>query len=164
VGTNYYLLKGGTSPCPTCGHAEPPISEHIGKSSGGWCFSLHVGPFEDGETGQGSYRDLEDWKAEWSKPGARIEDEYGRAVDPDEMYQIIADRKGRDPGKDGKEEYWPKGWWESPISSRYKSEEDFHRSNHSRRGPSGLLRCREDGCRCVGHGSGTWDMITGEFS
>jgi hypothetical protein len=162
VGTNYYLLKSGTSPCPTCGHAEPPISEHIGKSSGGWCFSLHVGPFEDGETGQVGYRDLEDWRAEWSKPGVRIQDEYGRAVGPDEMYRVIAERGTSAQGPTDKEG-WPKDWWKSAFS-RYKSEEDFHRSNHSRRGPNGLLRHREDGRHCIGHGDGTWDMITGEFS
>jgi len=45
MGTNYYLQKkSGT--CQTCGHcSEDP--KHIGKSSGGWCFSLHVYPEEN---------------------------------------------------------------------------------------------------------------------
>ena len=41
MGTNYYFHT--EDPCPTCGHnANEPI--HIGKSSTGWCFSLHVYP------------------------------------------------------------------------------------------------------------------------
>ena len=40
MGTNYYLHK--KPPCEACGHEPAPL--HIGKSSGGWCFSLHVIP------------------------------------------------------------------------------------------------------------------------
>ena len=162
MGTNYYLLKGGTDPCPTCGHAEPPTREHIGKSSRGWCFSLHAGSFEDEETGQWDFRCLEAWRTEWSRPGARIEDEYGRTIKPDEMYRIITERGQPVSAENGEDDYWPKDWWKSPFGS-YESEEDFHRSNHSVRGPRGLLRHREGG-HCIGHGSGTWDIIVGGFS
>src|SRR5450631_1105933 len=38
MGTNYYLQLPG---CDHCNRAGDRL--HIGKSSGGWCFALHVG-------------------------------------------------------------------------------------------------------------------------
>jgi hypothetical protein len=55
---------------------------HIGKSSTGWCFSLHV---------TDSIRSLEDWKAKFSE--GVILDEYGREHSPEEMLRIITDRR-----------------------------------------------------------------------
>lgn len=50
MGTNYYLH---TKPdCECCGRGFEPL--HIGKSSGGWCFSLHVMPEDNINT-------LDDW-------------------------------------------------------------------------------------------------------
>lgn len=41
MGTNYYYYQ---DVCPHCG--KPDKKLHIGKSSGGWYFSLHIIPEE----------------------------------------------------------------------------------------------------------------------
>lgn len=86
MGTNYYMEP--QAPCETC--KRPFEQKHIGKSSAGWCFGLHVYP-EDG------INDLADWIREWSKSGSRIVDEYGKAVTLDEMEQRVTKRSGRSP-------------------------------------------------------------------
>ena len=83
MGTNYYLKQEGEF-CPHCGHSSAE-GKHIGKSSGGWCFSLHVYPSE-------SINELEDWEKRWSLPGAVIVDEYGSRVDVKEMRDEITVR------------------------------------------------------------------------
>lgn len=82
MGTNYYLLE---DVCPHCNREAS--RKHIGKSSGGWCFSLHVEP-KDHEFPQS----LEQWIELWSIPGNKIEDEYRQPVDPAEMLSIITER------------------------------------------------------------------------
>ncbi len=138
MGTNYYLKTGL---CPHCGKGVERL--HIGKSSGGWCFSLHVIPEE-------GINDLDDWKKKWRDGG--IEDEYGQVTVPRLMELIITDRDYGDR--------WSKKWW-FPF---HKSEADFHKQNGSERGPKGLLRAKIDGSHCIKHGKGTWDCIVGEFS
>lgn len=142
MGTNYYLSKAPD--CPTCGRNDEPL--HIGKSSMGWCFSLHV----DADAG---INDLEDWRALWNAGGASIKNEYGDAISTDEMLSIITERAG--VGEN----------WDNPDRWRrfYSSEQEFHERNHSERGPNGLLRHRL-GRHCVKHGDGTWDCIPGDFS
>jgi len=85
MSTNYYLHK--EPPCECCG--RPYESLHIGKSSAGWAFSLHVIP-EDG------INDLDDWEALWSEDGAYITDEYDMTIQPDEMMSIITERSWHD--------------------------------------------------------------------
>ena len=41
MGTNYYF-EDSSEVCECCGRGAESL--HIGKSSGGWCFSLHVMP------------------------------------------------------------------------------------------------------------------------
>lgn len=65
MGTNYYLEP--KPPCQCCG--RPFEQLHIGKSSAGWCFALHVIP-------ERGIKDLDDWVRIWSQPEARIVDEY----------------------------------------------------------------------------------------
>ena len=78
MGTNYYLHE--KPDCPNCGRNEKPL--HIGKSSMGWCFSLHIIPEEDIMT-------LDDWLMRFGKAGAVIKDEYGQIIKPEEMWDII---------------------------------------------------------------------------
>jgi hypothetical protein len=132
MGTNYYFFD--EKPCPTCGREDEPL--HIGKSSMGWCFGLHVIP----ERGLST---LEEWQKLWNKPDSVIKDEYGREISPDDMFCRIAQRG--DAKFDGD---W-KGF-------------DFV-DNHAEPGPMGLVR-RCVGRHCVGHGNGTWDYVPGEFS
>lgn len=140
MGTNYYLHQK-----PACGECGRPHDDrlHIGKSSMGWCFSLHVIP----EMG---INDLPDWERLWSQPGAWIVDEYGDRATVEQMYAHITCR-GR--GEDA--------WERKPAM--YNSWDEFHYRNQSEKGPNGLLRHRL-GSHCVKHGDGTWDCITGEFS
>jgi hypothetical protein len=145
MGTNYYLHE--KADCECCG--RPFEQLHIGKSSGGWCFSLHVIPEEGINT-------IEDWIAKWSAPGVQIRNEYNDFVEPHEMLAVICDRRGSRHSGDG----WDTDWWKWG----YSSEEHFHSMNHSLRGPNGLLRHQVDGRHCIGQGEGTWDYITGEFS
>jgi len=115
MGTNYYLHT--EPPCECCG--KPRGEElHIGKSSGGWCFALHVVP-ED------SINTLDDWRALWTQPGSSIRNEYGEKVTREEMERVITQRR-----------------WRDGMPSRHVV----------------------DGGHCLGHGDGTWDYITGEFS
>ena len=120
MGTNYHLHRPDEGPL------------HIGKSSAGWCFSLHVIP-------EKGINDLADWVDLWQAPGARIQDEYGLDVPPDKMLRNIT---GRSRASDWTEtEVWP---------SALQSEEAFHSVNHSERGPNGLLRSRISRlCMCV---------------
>jgi hypothetical protein len=105
MGTNYYLR---VDPCTKCGHS--PNELHIGKSSGGWCFSLHV----DARKGINS---LDDWKPLF-KTGT-IFNEYGDQITGQEMWSVITER-----GSDG-----PHDW----------AGFDFER-NHAEKGPRGLAR------------------------
>lgn len=107
MGTNYYLK---TNKCEHCGRADEPV--HIGKSSGGWCFSLHVIP-EDG------INSLADWEARW--PTGVIENEYGETITPEEMRKIITERSR-----------------EKPVAWRAF---DYDQS-HAEPGPANLLRHR----------------------
>ena len=113
MGTNYYLYEKPA--CECCGHRDEPL--HIGKSSGGWCFSLHVIP-------ENGIKSLVDWISLWSKEGVIIEDEYGKKVSNEEMLDVITNRV-----------------WRGQFPMRHDI----------------------DDYRCVGHGEGTWDLITGEF-
>jgi len=132
MGTNYYL--DGKPPCYCCN--RPFEQQHIGKSSAGWCFTLHVIP-------EKGIKDLEDWVKLWSEPGACITDEYNKVISPEEMMEIITQREG------GDSEVW---------SDR------MYKQNYAEPGPKNLVRHKVDGNHCIGHGSGTWDLITGEFS
>lgn len=111
MGTNYYWYE--KPPCEVCGHIDEPL--HIGKSSAGWCFGLHVIP-DDG------INDLEDWELLWAKPGSWIVDEYGQELTPTEMRNVITDRSR--PNK--------------PLNF------DYH-ANYAEPGPNNMIRCRIEG-------------------
>jgi hypothetical protein len=132
MGTNYYLHK---NVCPHCG--KPEDVKHIGKSSAGWCFSLHAYP-EDG------INDLNDWMARFGD--GEIKDEYGDTQSPEDMLAVITERG-----------YGQRG----PLVSMSSAE---MARNHAEPGPNGLLRHRIEFGHCIGHGAGTWDLIVGEFS
>lgn len=141
MGTNYYIA----TTCPTCKHHTERI--HIGKSSAGWVFSLHV---------TSELKSLSDWMVRLRNLEIvdgipeKIYDEYGNQLDLHELLDVITNRTGKVNFK------------EKPYL--YDSWEDFHKSNYSIPGPNGLLRHKVDGAHCVGHGDGTWDLITGDFS
>lgn len=80
MGTNYYLEE--KSSCECCGRGYESL--HIGKSSMGWNFSLHII--------EGEIETLDQWKDRWSKEGVRIVNEYGDTLTPDEMLDKITNR------------------------------------------------------------------------
>jgi hypothetical protein len=82
MGTNYYLE---TNICPHCGRFE---ELHIGKSSAGWCFALHVYPNKGITT-------LADWIPLFATESIR--DEYGGKVSPTKLIDIITDRSWPGP-------------------------------------------------------------------
>ena len=82
MGTNYYFAP--QPPCECCG--RPFEALHIGKSSVGWAFALHVIPEKNINT-------LDDWRRLWTAPGVVIRDEYSRNISTDEMEKIITNRK-----------------------------------------------------------------------
>ena len=81
MGTNYYFYT--QPPCECC--KRPFEGRHIGKSSDGWVFSLHVYPRDGIET-------LEDWRAQWSREGGYIANEYSEPITPDEIMDVIQNR------------------------------------------------------------------------
>lgn len=105
MGTNYYWHR---NVCGHCKRADKPI--HIGKSSFGWCFSLHVDP--EGLDGI-KITNLEDWKRLWSEPNSVIRDEYGDDFSPAEMLLVITDRR---PGRYCHEDQQPK---RHPVDNRH---------------------------------------------
>lgn len=77
MGTNYYVRY---NICDKCGRYD---EWHIGKSGGGWCFSLHVEP-------ESGVDDLEDVKKIMDE--GEIYNEYGDQIDIFTMLKIITDR------------------------------------------------------------------------
>ena len=136
MGTNYYLHA------PKCFHCgkeeEEPL--HLGKSSYGWCFGLHVYPENA----------LNNWQQMWShidyltqEKDHEIRDEYGDFVDNGEFFSIVWDRSGK-PGR-----LFDKKWL---------------KDNRAEIGPYGLARHALLAGHCIGHGEGPFDYIIGEFS
>jgi len=85
MSTNYYLLTK-----PACDHCDrgPDRGLHIGKSSQGWRFGLHVYPSGEHD-GEPAPRDLEGWRLLFPQG---IVDEYGAPISPDDMLDIITNR------------------------------------------------------------------------
>ena len=128
MGMNYYLRY---NICPTCGRYD---EKHIGKSSYGWCFGLHIYPEEEVET-------LEDWVAVLKADGAEIYNEDGEEVKFKDLLDTIVNRSHP-----------------QPTSAEWLAD------NAGVPGPNNLARHKIDGHFCVGHGKGTWDYLIGEFS
>lgn len=87
MSTNYYTSKR----CAHCNHDE---RLHIGKSAGGWCFSLATHP----EQGIAS---LDDWRRKFVDPDIIIENEYGSVQTPAEMLDIITKRSSSGEHRSG---------------------------------------------------------------
>ena len=144
MGTNYYFKQ-----------KENLTGEgiHIGKSSSGWCFSLHVVP----EQGINA---LEDWKRYFTIEGSVIVDEYSRELTVSEMLNVIENRSS----EQALNEDWFNELKSKPWGAPYTSFHDYLDKNYAELGPNNLLRHKIDGTSCVGYGEGTWDYIDGVFS
>lgn len=80
MGTNYYHFDEPA--CTQCNRKFKPT--HIGKSSYGWVFALHVDEWE-------GVNCLDDWKARFQT--GHIYDEYERPLTPEQMIKIIEDKQ-----------------------------------------------------------------------
>jgi hypothetical protein len=147
MGTNYYAKR---NTCPHCKRCDEVDELHIGKSSGGWVFTLHVIP-EEGLT------NLSDWLILLEREGVIITNEYGESIAPKEMHRIIVERE------------WPR--LQFPYTDNqfgrtpgrvYQSAQEMGEAQGYVAGPNGLWRHKIDKF-CIGHGEGTWDYVTGEF-
>jgi len=127
MGTNYYLR---TNICDKCSRYD---ELHIGKSSAGWHFSLHIKP----EIG---INDLESWKTQFAL--GKIFDEYGDEVSIEEMLNIITNRS----------------WDRRDCHS-----DEFLKSNSAEIGLNGLLAHGYSPYRKAIRTDGTYDLIEGEF-
>lgn len=78
MGTNFYVV---TKRCELCGKVEE--KKHIGKSSFGWCFALHIYPKDGINT-------LKDWKRFWR--GKQIIDEYDEIITEERLLKRITRR------------------------------------------------------------------------
>lgn len=149
MGTNYYWYPPEAAPCPHCGRADESKCIHIGKSSFGWCFALHV---------TDEIKSLSAWEELWKIPGSLIKNEYEQAISVGEMESVVKERGRGSWTPETREKLWNNGF------TPYQSYEHFMRSNSAIEGPNGLLRPTIDGYHCIDHGPGTWDLIQGEFS
>ena len=134
MGTNYYLHA---PKCLHCGK-ESEDSLHLGKSSYGWCFGLHIYP----ELNITTYHRLLDLILERSNEGWTIQDEYGKTKSIEEFRDTVENRRQSGKGMT----------------------QDWLSKNYAVKGPNGLARHRLDGRYCLGHGEGTYDYLVGEFS
>ena len=142
MGTNYYV-RLDVEVCEACNRPLDDSDEelHIGKSSAGWCFGLHVIP----ELGLNTWLDWETYLKD-----KLIFNEYQDQLTLAALKGVVTQREGA------------KNWNAHPAF--YDNWEQFHKENHSIIGPKHLVRSQIDGSHCVGHGPGTWDYIAGEFS
>ena len=148
MGTNYYLhIKKPDQKVVT------PMSfntYHIGKSSYGWAFSLHVDEYE----GVNSLQDLKNKILEAGE-NATIQDEYGNIFTLDELLSVILDRSWGNYCA-SEEEF---------KTSKHMFPDDFLTSTRHKIYKS-MRRHTIDGRFCVGWSSEeeTYDLIKGSFS
>lgn len=146
MGMNYYLVTKQRPEIPRKIFFKLSEGIHIGKSSFGWCFCLHVYP-------EHRLNNFEDWRKLacssksniYNEDGVLIKDKYNF------LYNTISNR------------YWA-GPKRHPTDYGYISYEDYLNKNNAEDGPRNLLRSRIDNIHCIGHGEGTYDYIVGEFS
>ena len=86
MGTNYYHHRETHPACEHCGRGPDEEVLHIGKSSLGWTFSLHVIP----EMGLTSW---DAWLARL-QAGGRILDEYDREIELSAFVAVVTERIG----------------------------------------------------------------------
>jgi hypothetical protein len=133
VGTNYYHELRANH-CAACGRADNE-SLHIGKSSAGWCFGLHIYPDKGINT-------LGDW-VKRLESGGIIRDEYGEEITVGDMLAVIVARKYSG--------VWAPGELAANVAAPGPHGLARIAGTHSLQ-------------RGVTHGPGTWDLCPYEFS
>jgi hypothetical protein len=143
MGTNYYW-QPKQELCECCKRPleGQPESLHIGKSSGGWDFSMRIYP----ELG---INNISDWVGKWLEPGSKIYNEYEDEETLEDMLRCVMLRKRGRPIED------------KPYG--YDSWAEFHLQNQSMLSHSGLLRPLLS-THCHSYGEGSWVYINRDFS
>lgn len=138
MGTNYFVKS--RKPCNTCEHCGSLFAVHeelhIGKSSAGWCFGLHVIP----EKGLNTLNDWVDYIVDHDNTHM-IVNEYGETLDLETLLGIITCRH-----------------------SFSKRDDKWYEQNHAVLGINGLARHKVGEGGCIGHCDGTYDYVVGNFS
>jgi len=95
MGTNYYAQWDS---CKHCKRADEYDRFHVGKSSWGWMFSLHVieqRDWDDDKYGMEAPQDYEGWLKFLTHSNVRVFDEYSQEMDGALfMDQVVANRQG----------------------------------------------------------------------
>lgn len=159
MGMNYYLVynEKEANTCHCCGHETTKNKElHLGKSSSGWTFALHVYP----DQGIHTWGDVLYEVMQATGKGGWIKDEYGTEVEI-EMFVGIVTERGSDKTLDERVAFMNIPGWYSPMA--YRSVDELLKRNNAVAGPNNLLR-HKIGNGCIGHGDGTYDYLVGEFS
>ena len=136
MGTNYFVTGVSHEDCDNSGRL------HIGKSSGGWCFSLAV---------HNGLQSLAAWQELWSLPRVRIEDEYGRPVTPEQMIEQITERS------------WDRASSLDPEGYLALDRAEWLRRNSAVEGPNGLARHTYKARPPEGEPDATYDLVEGWF-
>lgn len=155
MGTNYYLVYNEkvTDTCHCCGHETTKQKElHLGESSGGWTFALHVYP----EQGIHTWADVLYEILQVTGKGGWIKHEYGTEVEIEMFVDIVTDRSSDYTLEHSIAIATAYNTW-------YKDVDDYLKRNNAVAGPNNLLRHKLDQY-CIGHGGGTYDYLVGEFS
>jgi hypothetical protein len=114
MSTNYYFHPPPKNVCEHCGRGDSAGEEdpvlHIGKSSAGWCFSLHIYP-------ELNLRTLNDWKSKLEQPGVVVLDSDDRIVSVAWLLETITARSwfGEDGGNGEPVLMGPKGLRRHPL-------------------------------------------------
>lgn len=155
MGTNYYLVynENINDTCPCCEQSITKQKElHLGESSGGWTFALHVYP----EKGIHTWADVLYEILQVTGKGGWIKDEYGTEVEIEMFVDIVTERSSHYTLEHSIAIATAYNTW-------YKDVDDYLKRNNAVAGPNNLLRHRIDRY-CIGHGDGTYDYCVGEFS
>ena len=155
MGTNYYLVYNEkvTNKCPCCEQEITKYKElHLGKSSNGWTFALHVYP----EQGIHTWGDVLYEILQATGKGGWIKDNYGTEVEIDMFVDVVTERSGPYTLEHSIAIATAYNTW-------YKDVADYLKLNDAAAGPNILLR-HKIGNGCIGLGDGTYDYLVGEFS
>jgi hypothetical protein len=157
MGTNFHLIYNEEvdTECPCCGHTKKERKKrHLGKSSAGWCYALHVYP----EEGLHTLADVQLHICDVIGNGGHIENEYGDIVSVEDWVKCVTVRSAKHPVD------YQRDLAEAFGHRRYQSVKHYLDAMQAVEGPNNLLRAKIDGRRCIGHGTGTWYYFINDFS
>jgi hypothetical protein len=153
MGTNYFVR--GLHRIVDWNVLVAPDVLHLGKSSMGWTFALHIHPDFGINT-------LTDWKVLLESAEVCIVDEYGKIhKDHARFVREFIEERERDDDRPRSEEEKRRQARRFGLDSWQAL---LEQNNAIELPTSGMWRRRIDGRHCVGNGDGTYDLCIGEFS